>query len=362
MWIKARLAFIYIIAAIGLVAFFTSIETSQGAGLKPKPYTAKSLTETVRFGVIGDFGLDGANEANVATLVKGWSPSFIVTLGDNNYYSGAASTIDKNMGKYYHDYMFPYSGSFGNGAADQVNHFFPVLGNHDWNGLTCTAGTCTGPYFNYFTLPNNERYYDFVQGPVHFFMLDSDPHEPDGVTSSSTQANWLHTKLAAAQEPWKLVLMHHPPYSSGATHGSTSAAQWPYADWGASAVLSGHDHTYERIMANNIPYFVNGLGGAELYNFATPVAGSTVRYSGNYGAMLVEASTVTITFQFRDVANTVIDTYSLSKTGTPSAPTITPTTTAATTPTTAPLATPNATTTPPSGTASKFFYLPWVKR
>ena len=30
------------------------------------------------------------------------------------------------------------------------------------------------------TLPGNERYYDFVQGPVHFFVIDSDQNEPDG--------------------------------------------------------------------------------------------------------------------------------------------------------------------------------------
>ena len=24
--------------------------------------------------------------------------------------------------------------------------------------------------------------------------------------------------------------------------------RWPFAEWGASAVLSGHDHLYERVM------------------------------------------------------------------------------------------------------------------
>ena len=50
-------------------------------------------------------------------------------------------------------------------------------------------------YLNYFTLPNNERYYDFVQGPVHFFALNSDTNEPDGTSSSSTQGLWLQNGL-----------------------------------------------------------------------------------------------------------------------------------------------------------------------
>ena len=57
--------------------------------------------------------------------------------------------------------------------------------------------------------------------------------------------------------------------------------QWPYASWGADAVISGHDHTYERIFADGIVYFVNGLGGHGTYGFITPVSGSQVRYNGN---------------------------------------------------------------------------------
>ena len=37
------------------------------------------------------------------------------------------------------------------------------------------------PYFDYFTLPGNERYYDFTWGPVHLFALDDIDSEPDGV-------------------------------------------------------------------------------------------------------------------------------------------------------------------------------------
>lgn len=256
---------------------------------------------SVRFAVIGDYGFAGQPEADVANLVKSWNPDFIITVGDNNYPSGAVSTIDNNIGQYYHDFISPYLGLWGPGAT--INRFFPSLGNHDW------ATTGAQPYLDYFTLPNNERYYDVVWGPVHLFAIDSDPNEPDGVTSISVQAGWLQGELAASTACWKLVYMHHPPYSSGSTHGSSTWMQWPYQSWGASVVLAGHDHDYERIIQGGFPYFINGLGGRSIYSFGTPVSGSQVRYNGDYGAMLVDADEAGITFQFMSRTGTLIDTY-----------------------------------------------------
>lgn len=260
---------------------------------------------TIRFAVIGDFGFDSPNEAKVAALVKSWSPDFIVSVGDNNYAFGSAGTIDANVGKYYHDYIGDYQGRYGTGAA--TIRFFPVLGNHDW--LTDKAAA----YLDYFTLPGNERYYDYVEGAVHFFALDSDPHEPDGIRSTSTQAQWLQAGLAAAAEPWKIVYMHHTPYTSGITHGSQVILQWDYQGWGASAVMSGHEHLYERVMVDGFPYFVNGLGGSSIYPFGFPIPGSAVRFNGDFGAQLVTATDCTLTFEFITISSTVVDTYTLRR-------------------------------------------------
>ncbi len=84
----------------------------------------------VRFAVIGDFGQAGQPEQDVANLVKSWDPDLIITVGDNNYPVGAATTIDQNIGQYYHDFIYPYMGAYGAGAT--ANRFFPSLGNHDW--------------------------------------------------------------------------------------------------------------------------------------------------------------------------------------------------------------------------------------
>ena len=281
-----------------LLAVFSTTSARPGT-------SARQTVVAIRFAVIGDFGKSNQYALDVSNLVKSWKPGFVITVGDNNYPNGEASTIDVNIGQYYHQFIYPYTGSYGAGATSR--RFFPALGNHDWNTGNVQA------HLNYFVLPGNERYYDYIRGPVHFFVLDSEVLEPDGNTSTSIQAMWLKGKLAASTSTWNVVYLHHPPYSSGRTHGSNTNLQWPYATWGADVVIAGHDHFYERISRDGILYFVNGLGGhATKYPFGTPVVGSKKRYNGDHGAMLVYANTTRMTFKFITRTGVLIDAYTLN--------------------------------------------------
>lgn len=271
--------------------------------------------QAVTFAVIGDYG-DGSNkEAAVAAMIAGWQPDFVLTVGDNNYDTGSASTIDAHIGQFYHSFISPYTGEYGAGAT--VNRFWPVLGNHDWD---CSG--CPTPYRNYLTLPGNERYYTATMGPVGVFALDSDYREPDGITAGSVQAAWLRSALASSAAPWKLVVFHHSPYTSGITDGPTAELRWPFAAWGASWVMSGHEHNYERLSkadpgtsSPTIPYTVNGLGGCDacLYPFGPPVAGSQVRFTGQYGAQRCSATPDTLTCSLITIDGQTVDTFSLSR-------------------------------------------------
>ncbi|UCD99858.1 MAG: metallophosphoesterase, partial [Chloroflexota bacterium] len=124
-------------------------------GTLPKSPTAKPPTSTpgpqpLRFAVIGDYGSGDRMEGDVAALVRSWQPDLVITTGDNNYPDGTAETIDENIGQFYHQFIFPYLGSYGEGAKE--NRFFPSLGNHDWHAAAAQ------PYLDYFNLPGNERY------------------------------------------------------------------------------------------------------------------------------------------------------------------------------------------------------------
>src|SRR6266567_6438638 len=152
----------------------------------------------ITIGIIGDYGAayagaaSASNEQAVANLVKSWHPDFIITTGDNNYPNGEASNIDTNIGQFFHEFIYPYVGTYGEG--DTSNRFFPCIGNHDWPfGVSYLA-----PYLAYFTLPGNERYYSHSHGPIDLFAVVSDQQEPDGALPTSTQALWLSNALATS--------------------------------------------------------------------------------------------------------------------------------------------------------------------
>jgi hypothetical protein len=259
------------------------------------------LSGELSFAVIGDSSAAPAT-GDVANLIHGWNPAFVVSVGDINYPHGEATTIDANVGQYYHAYLAPYAGAYGAGSADGKNHFFPAIGDHDAENLNA--------YLDYFTLPGNERYYQVQEGNVGVFVVDTWPAEPDGTAADSPQAQWLKGALAASPAKWKFVFLHHAPFSSGA-NGSTARVQWPFAQWGASAVFSGHDHDYERLSVGGLTYFVNGLGGQSIFEMQSPVPGSRVRYNVDYGAMRVTTSDDSATFQFVARSGQVVDTYTI---------------------------------------------------
>ena len=255
----------------------------------------------IKFAIIGDYGDDDQQELDVANMVKSWNPEFVITTGDNSYDN---TNIDNNIGKYYAKFIFPYTGNFPPGSSD-FNRFWPTLGNHDYDD-----GGGLNAYLNYFTLPNNERYYDQVIGNVHLFMVNSNSQEPDGTSGTSTQANWIRDKMLDCQanhSHWRIVAFHHPAYSSG-DHGSSTYMRWAFQSWGAHLVVMGHDHDYERLEVNNFPYFVNGLGGRSLYPWGNILPESVVRYNSDYGAQLVEINADTMKLKFYDINDVLIDT------------------------------------------------------
>jgi len=224
--------------------------------------------------MIGDYGVNTSNEANAAAVVEMLEPDFIITFGDNNYPSGAAETMDDNVGKYYSNWISPYIGDYGDGAAE--NKFFPCMGNHDWYSENGQA------YLDYFTLPHNERYYSFTQDNLELFCIDADSHEPDSPYANGTQGLWARAGLMASTATWKVVYMHHPPYSSG-THGNNNWMQWPFESWGADTVWGGHDHNYERISQDGVLYGISGIAGTGLRTMGVPVANSNVAFRDQHG-------------------------------------------------------------------------------
>jgi hypothetical protein len=263
----------------------------------------------------GDYGSGDDNERAVATLVKSWNPAGVVTLGDNNYPDNGGLTYDQAVGAFYRKFMYPYPGSepLWAGETDATaNMFWPALGNHDIDRLA--------EYLAYFSglTPSNDRFYDIVIGPIHFFILNDgintamDPTtEPAGNDALSTQASWFRNRVATSLSPWKAAVVHHPAKASPYAHEPL-----PVLDWvkGVDIVMNGHEHHYERLSVDDQNYAICGAGGAALVPYGPTIApGSLVRYDASFGAIKLTATCTTLTLEFFNVAGSIIDTLALTK-------------------------------------------------
>lgn len=257
--------------------------------------------ETVKIAALGDFGA-GAESYKVDKLIAGWSPDLVITVGDNAY----SKDVDGNghpRNAFEVDVVRPF------GAFINAGKFFPALGNHDYRAegggivperVQRYLDTLKPPLDG----PGAGRFYEHAKGPVRIFAVNSNGrHEPQGgIRFWDKQGDWLRDRLAAATEPFKIVYFHHTPYTTGTEDGPTASMRWPFKEWGASLVLAGHEHNYERFDRRGFPYAVNGIGGAHFYGLAknksvpglTRLAAypttDTAEAEWKHGAMLIEVS------------------------------------------------------------------------
>ena len=300
---------IIFLIVVGIIACdqneFSSMEL-----IPPSGMVVNVKADSIRFAAFGDYGNGSTNQAEVTKLVRSYNPDLIITLGDNNYPNGEESSLKENIGHFFCDYIYNFDATAdlrctGRATEERVNRFFPSPGNHDYKNPNRII-----PYLNYFTLPGNEVFYDFIWGPVHFYSLDS-------YTNLEEQQNWLMTKLSNSEQVFNVVYFHHAPYSSG-RHGNTRDMQWDFK--GADLVLSGHDHIYERNIeiGNVFPiYIVNGLGGEDKRACnENPIDSDRFEsfcYCDKHGSLIIDASSSTMSIKFISTQNEIIDSYVIQK-------------------------------------------------
>jgi hypothetical protein len=81
------------------------------------------------------------------------------------------------------------------------------------------------------------------------------------------QLAWLENELKGAGDgDWKICYFHHPLFSSGRMHGSSTDLRLVleplFIKYHVDVVFAGHDHVYERVKPQNgIYYFTEGASG-----------------------------------------------------------------------------------------------------
>ena len=211
----------------------------------PPPPPAQSL----RWLAVADSGSGDANQRAVGqqmAAVHRRRPVDLVLLGgDNIYPSGDMVLIEATFRR-------PYADLLAAGVP-----FHAVLGNHDIRTANGVSQVAYPPF------GMQGRTYNLRRGPVEFFLLDT-----NGNADWQRQLSWLRTVLARSTAPWKVVVGHHPIYSSG-LYGNDPGLQAKLAalmrKHGVQLYINGHEHNYERsVPIDGITYLVVGGGGASL--------------------------------------------------------------------------------------------------
>lgn len=184
--------------------------------------------------------------------------------------------------------------------------FHAVLGNHDIR-TSNGSGQLAYPGFGM-----KGRWYTVRRGPVEFFLIDTNAN-----AAWQHQLPWLKRALAASTAPWKVVVGHHPLYSSG-FYGDDRAAiarLTPlFRRHGVQLYINGHDHNYERSRPiDGTTYLTVGNGGASL----RPVAPgpNSARAISRYGFASLHADSETLRIEALSSSGARLDQAQLNRSG-----------------------------------------------
>lgn len=239
-----------IIAMLTMAAFPGSAHAADWTSSEPTEEPSHRMI------AVGDIAACySTGDEQVAAMVANM-PGTIATLGDTVYTFG-----------YLGDYFRCFQPSWG----PLKSRIRPAIGNHEylWKGGS--------PFFNYFRSaagPRHRGYYSYDLGSWHIVVINSNCAKIGGCGPGSPQYSWLRRDLRLNRGRCSLAYWHHPRYSIG--------RMGPYAGmkpvwnllyrYGTEAVLTGHDHNYQRYTPigdagvrdtrRGIREFVVGTGGA----------------------------------------------------------------------------------------------------
>jgi hypothetical protein len=202
--------------------------------------------DTFTFCAYGDTRSDPEAHRRVVRAMASLRPAFILHSGD--------LVADGNSLADWHQF-FPVIARFSPTVP-----LYPVLGNHEGNAAY---------YYDLLPLPTGggdrgNEWYATVFGSVQIIGLDS-------CRRLEEQGRWLRDLLrrpAPSGVRWRVVLFHHPPYTSGPHEPSREVLQHfcPALEGGkVHLVFLGHNHLYERSRKGRLNYVIVGGGGAPLY-------------------------------------------------------------------------------------------------
>lgn len=249
---------------------------------------------SVKFLAIGDTGTGTKQQKELADVMieyrKIFPYEFVIMVGDNMYGGEKAADFKKKFEDVYRPLL------------DQGVKFYASLGNHDESNQRM---------YELFNM-NGEEYYRFKKGGVAFYALNSNYMD-------KRQIKWMEDELGKDTSEWKISFLHHPPYSSGGKHGSSTGVREVveplFIKHGVDVVFTGHEHFYERIKPQKgITYFITGAGGKLRRGDVKENSPLTAKaYDKDMSFMLVEISKNLMHFQVITRSGATVDSGAIAR-------------------------------------------------
>ncbi|MBL4879760.1 MAG: metallophosphoesterase, partial [Oleispira sp.] len=222
------------------------------------PITIANYTQSaISFSVVGDTQGNPVVWQRIAELMAQKNPQFIVHVGDLVQYG-------PNKDDWTDEFFKPANNLLS------YTPLYPAIGNHEMNDEK---------FYEYFGLPFDDAFYSIKKGELILIFVDTNKD----ILPGSEQYRKLEHLLASSQEQWKIVVHHHPIFTSdknsyrsslmaASTKGDPNITHLKnlYVSYAVDLTLSGHVHGYERtlpILKNHInkeegvTHIVSGGGG-----------------------------------------------------------------------------------------------------
>jgi 2',3'-cyclic-nucleotide 2'-phosphodiesterase (5'-nucleotidase family) len=139
--------------------------------------------------------------------------------------------------------------------------------------------------------------------------------------SYSANTQFLENQLKNTKQPWKIVAMHNPLYSSPSNHPEekelAGRLQPLFDQYGVDLVIYGHNHNYERIKLPDKPtvFIQAGTGGESHYDIKGSRSDGGVEFQddNDYGFVKLSININTLSGQFISYGGKILDSFSIVK-------------------------------------------------
>lgn len=267
--------------------------------------------DALSFLVVGDWGRNGhmgqqavADRMDEVGYMLG--SEFIISVGDNFYDNGVRSVEDPQWQSSFEQvYKGPH----------HLVEWYAILGNHDYRG-SVQAQIDYSQKSRRWHMPS--RYYavekpleDKSKQKVLLVFIDTNPMEKAyhksaaaygdlAAQDTAAQLRWLDKTLAESDARWKIVVGHHPLYSSGKRFGKTADIQQALEGIlqrnKVDAYFCGHEHDLQHNQPEGIftQHFVSGAGseyrptGKQVFTKFSAATHGFMAVSATHGHLLVQ--------------------------------------------------------------------------